>query len=77
MEKKNKEKILEQLMERTKKAKEECESIYEIMEKNKLIGRKNKAKIEQELQEKCQVSRKEADQLYNLLMEIQVKEFFS
>ena len=29
MEKNNKEKILEQLMERTKKAKEECESIYE------------------------------------------------
>ena len=71
MEKNNKEKILEQLMERTKKAKEECESIYEI------IGRKNKQKIMQELQEKCQVSCKEADQLYNLLMEIQVKKFFS
>lgn len=77
MEKKNKEKILEQLMERTQKDKETCQIIYEIMEQNKMIGRKNKVKMKQEFQAKLQVSLEEADQLYNLAMEMQMKELFS
>lgn len=73
----NKEKILAELMEKTKREKEECECIYDIMEKNKMIGRKNKMKMKQEFQEKLQVSQEEADQLYNLAMEIQMKEILS
>lgn len=73
----NREKVINELVEKTKRSSEECNTIYEVLEKHSIVGRKNKEKIKVDFIEKLHLSENEADEMYNIAMTIVLKEFFN
>lgn len=72
----NKEKFISKLTEKTNKSIEECNIIYDILNKNGVVGRKNKEKINEDFIKELNISESEANKLYNICMEIVVNNFF-
>lgn len=72
----NKEKFISKLTEKTDKSIDECNIIYDILNKNGIIGRKNKEKIKEDFIKELNISKSEANNLYNICMEIVVNNFF-
>ncbi len=68
--------IINALKERTNRLENECNIIYDILEKHSIIGRKNKEKMKNDFMEELNVSEKEADEIYNISMELIMKDFF-
>lgn len=75
--KRNREKVINELIEKTKRSNEECNIIYEVLEKHSIVGRKNKEKIIADFMEKLNISENEANEIYNITTEIVLKEFFN
>ncbi len=73
----NKDKIINKLVENINRSTLECNIIYDILDKNGIVGRKSKEKIKRDFIEKLNVSESEADKIYNTCMEIVVNDFFS
>lgn len=71
----NKDKIINELIEKTRKTNEECNVIFEILEKSHIVGRKNKEKIKAEFMNKLNITEDEANEIYNISMELILKDF--
>lgn len=61
----NNERVLNDLMNKTNKTKEECLNIMSIMQRHSLVGKNSKEKIIKDFQNCLSISYKEADELYN------------
>lgn len=72
----NKEKFISKLTEKTNKSIDECNIIYDSLNKNGIVGRKNKEKIKEDFIKELNISESEANNLYNICMEIVVNNFF-
>ena len=72
----NKEEIINVLLEKTHRSIDECNTIYDILNNNGVVGRKNKEKIKADIMENLNVSEREANEIYNICMGIVVKNFF-
>ncbi len=72
----NKDKIIKELLEKTRKSNEECDIILDILGKHKIIGRKNKNLLKTEFMNELKITEKEADKIYNICMELILKDFF-
>lgn len=72
----NKDKIINELIEKTRKTNEECNVTFEILEKSHIVGRKNKEKIKAEFMNKLNITEDEANEIYNISMELILKDFF-
>ncbi len=73
---KNRENIINELLEKTEYKKEECEQIVQILNNHSIIGRKNKEKIMTDFINTLNISKLEADALYNTCMGIILKNKF-
>lgn len=73
---KNRENIINELLEKTEYKKEECEQIVQILNNHPIIGRKNKEKIMTDFINTLNISKLEADALYNICMECVLKSKF-
>lgn len=73
----NREKVINELIEKTKRSNEECNIVYEVLEKHSVVGRKNKEKIIADFMEKLNISENEANEMYNIAMGIVLKDFFN
>lgn len=71
----NKEKFISKLTEKTNKSIDECNIIYDSLNKNGIVGRKNKEKIKEDFIKELNISESEANNLYNICMEIIMKNF--
>ncbi len=72
----NKDKIIKELLEKTRKSNEECDIILDILGKHKIIVRKNKNLLKTEFMNELKITEKEADKIYNICMELILKDFF-
>lgn len=71
----NKENFVNNLLEITHRNIDECNIIYDILNKNGIVGRKNKEKIKEDFIKELNISESEANNLYNICMEIIMKNF--
>lgn len=72
----NKDKIIKELVEKTRKSNEECDIILDILGKHHIVGRKNKNLLKTEFMNELKITEKEADKIYNICMELILKDFF-
>lgn len=72
----NKEDFVNNLLGITHKSIDEGNIIYDILNKNGIVGRKNKEKIKEDFIKELNISESEANKLYNICMEIVVNNFF-
>lgn len=71
----NKENFVNNLLEITHRNIDEYNIIYDILNKNGIVGRKNKEKIKEDFIKELNISESEANNLYNICMEIIMKNF--